>query len=737
MQTTLNDKTKAKTEAESAKVKAEKAVADNRKNIEAAEAVLNKSKDSLIDLQQRTKEEEKLLSQKAEDATSSYEKENKKLECCDAAKLQNSKTMAERNLNDLNSAIRIQASLKAKRTEHDKNVCQQKELTDRNAVISEQLKNYRIEELNKELEILLKSYTLMTSENWALHRGNLTEGEACPLCGATHHPYSDKDAILPVIDDMNALIDGKRAQINAQQTEKQQLTKEHSRNKGLLDGISKTIAALRSEILSLSDEWNEIACAHNDWQEAEDMLRSLKPEIEKKVKDSNAELEAYNGQVKLVDKLRKHMDAAEKTKQEYVKTASEKIQKAEQRVTEANTLLETEKGKTENLKAQLSDKVAGLSSAAVAVVEAQQTVEKKLLDLKTEIGDKDPDEFENALNSTKTNADGLVKAKTEAVSRLREQLNGVKGKVSATRTQKEKEYISVNKRKDELSAWLADYNKAHDEIILTQASIAQLLYSNENWERIRAIQKRLQDAFTSAETTLRNENRAINEHQLKKPEMQKEELLTRKAELQNVSNQELIDAKARLQRHNLAKEQMGCMFAQKQEAEAAKCEWEQIADAIGGDGKTLRKIAQCYTLRFLIEHANVEIRKFNSRYELQQVKNSLGIRVVDHDRADDVRDTTSLSGGETFIVSLGLALGLSSLSSRNISFENLFIDEGFGTLDPDTLATVIDSLAMLQSSQGKKVGVISHTDTMSERITTQIRIIKDGNSGSSHIEIYP
>lgn len=223
----------------------------------------------------------------------------------------------------------------------------------------------------------------------------------------------------------------------------------------------------------------------------------------------------------------------------------------------------------------------------------------------------------------------------------------------------------------------------------------------------------------------------------KKPEMQKEALLEKKAELENVSNQELIDTKARLQRHNMAKELMGNMFAQKQKAEVAKREWEEIADAIGGDGKTLRKIAQCYTLRFLIEHANVEIRKFNSRYELQQVKNSLGIRVVDHDRADDVRDTTSLSGGETFIVSLGLALGLSSLSSRNISFENLFIDEGFGTLDPDTLATVIDSLAMLQSSQGKKVGVISHTDTMSERITTQIRIIKDGNSGSSHIEIYP
>ena len=126
------------------------------------------------------------------------------------------------------------------------------------------------------------------------------------------------------------------------------------------------------------------------------------------------------------------------------------------------------------------------------------------------------------------------------------------------------------------------------------------------------------------------------------------------------------------------------------------------------------------------------------RHFLQWLRNQIGEQQPDALLvAGDVRDTTSLSGGETFIVSLGLALGLSSLSSRNISFENLFIDEGFGTLDPDTLATVIDSLAMLQSSQGKKVGVISHTNTMSERITTQIRLIPQGNTGSSHIEIVP
>ena len=264
-----------------------------------------------------------------------------------------------------------------------------------------------------------------------------------------------------------------------------------------------------------------------------------------------------------------------------------------------------------------------------------------------------------------------------------------------------------------------------------------LLDATDDWEVIRECQNRLKELNTQALTTLSNEVNAHNKHQEGKPAETEDDLKAKKAELETKNNNELIESQTRLERHKTAQTNLGALAGQKENAQLLKKEWDEIYEAIGTDGKTLRKIAQCYTLRFLIEHANAEIKKFNSRYELQQVKNSLGIRVIDHDRADDIRETTSLSGGETFIVSLGLALGLSSLSSKNISFENLFIDEGFGTLDPDALAVVIDSLAMLQSSQGKKVGVISHTNTMSERITTQIRIIKDGTSGSSHIEFYP
>lgn len=344
-----------------------------------------------------------------------------------------------------------------------------------------------------------------------------------------------------------------------------------------------------------------------------------------------------------------------------------------------------------------------------------------------------------ALQQAKEQADKAIREKNEYLNSLRIGLEGLKGKKETLDEQHQRAASTRQGHAEALTEWLrscpVETLRGADDAAVQR--IAELADASVDWEAIRSREQQAKTDLTSAETTLQNEQKAQTEHRAKRPERSKEELLARKAELERAETTELVNARVRLQNHDRAEKQLGDLLAKRPEAAQLATEWKEINEAIGGDGKTLRKVAQCYTLRFLVAHANREIRRFNSRYELQQVKNSLGLRVIDHDRADDVRDTTSLSGGETFIVSLGLALGLSALSSRNISFENLFIDEGFGTLDPDTLATVIDSLAMLQSSQGKKVGVISHTDTMSERITTQIRIIRNGNSGSSHIEIYP
>ena len=117
------------------------------------------------------------------------------------------------------------------------------------------------------------------------------------------------------------------------------------------------------------------------------------------------------------------------------------------------------------------------------------------------------------------------------------------------------------------------------------------------------------------------------------------------------------------------------------------------------------------------------------------LKDSLVLEVIDHDMLDEHRYVSSLSGGETFIVSLALALGLASLSCHTLNIGSLFIDEGFGNLDQDSLAQVLTTLSALEAHQGRKVGVVSHTEQIRSQISPQIRVIKCGGDGRSRIEV--
>lgn len=735
---TVEEKQKAKTNAEDALSKAKQAVDNNVTAIRKGEEKLQTTKDALEELKSVLQKKADKINEEAEKGKKALEDEQKKIEGKDSDTLQKTKEAAEKKKTDLNEAIRVRKGIET----GTKTICnlekKNKELEERNKVIEDELKKVNTESLTKEIETLRKTCTLMTSENWREHRASLHDGEECPLCGSTHHPYKSGETFEPVVHEMEELISSKEDKLKKQNDKKLRLSNEKSQNDGILETNKSTIGDTKEALRNLEDEWRVIHSQHTDWPLESDKLEKLKPSVEQDAADASNALEEYNKTVKEVDRLREAKERAEKKANNF-KTESElKIKEAEKKQTECDTDLQTEKGKTANLKEQLSEKDKNLSDATNALRKANEELEAKKQAIKKEIGDNDPDVLEQSLTTAKDNADQAVKDKTETISNLNADLKELNGKIDSTNQTKDENISKRNTSVNALTEWLASYNadESHQQK-LSVKDIALLAEAKDNWEEIRACLKERGDALTSAETTLKNETKAHTEHQQNKPVLTKEELAARKTKLESRSVTELAEAKARMQRHESAIQQMGTMSSKKQDAETFMNEWQEISDSIGSDGKTLRKVAQCYTLHFLIAHANVEIRKFNSRYELQQVKNSLGIRVIDHDRADDIRDTTSLSGGETFIVSLGLALGLSSLSSRNISFENLFVDEGFGTLDPDTLATVIDSLAMLQTSQGKKVGVISHTDTMSERITTQIRIIKNGNSGSSHIEIYP
>ncbi|MBB1488720.1 AAA family ATPase [Oceanospirillum sediminis] len=164
-------------------------------------------------------------------------------------------------------------------------------------------------------------------------------------------------------------------------------------------------------------------------------------------------------------------------------------------------------------------------------------------------------------------------------------------------------------------------------------------------------------------------------------------------------------------------------------------EWDYLNHLIGSaDGAKFRRFAQGLTLDYLIELANRQLTNLHDRYQLRR-KNSeeLGLEVLDTWQADSVRDTRTLSGGESFLVSLALALGLSDLVSHKTGIDSLFLDEGFGTLDSETLEVALDALDHLNSS-GKMVGVISHIEAMKERIPVQIKVTKMNGLGISQLE---
>ncbi|WP_299231195.1 AAA family ATPase [uncultured Halomonas sp.] len=169
------------------------------------------------------------------------------------------------------------------------------------------------------------------------------------------------------------------------------------------------------------------------------------------------------------------------------------------------------------------------------------------------------------------------------------------------------------------------------------------------------------------------------------------------------------------------------------ELEAARTEfrrWGRISELIGSaDGKVFRRIAQAYNLEQLLEHANAHLAGLSRRYRLIRGGSELGLLVVDLDMADERRSVHSLSGGETFLVSLALALGLASMASGELTIKSLFIDEGFGSLDPQSLALAMEALDGLQAL-GRRVGVISHVQEMHERIPVQIQVAPQGNGTS-------
>lgn len=739
---TLNERKKAKDTAIQECDKAKRAAEENQAAITQTQQLEEKQQAEHDTLIQEVEVKKTQLAQAVADATAALEDLRQQIAATDIETLQRDKSTTDALLAHITTTIDITNQFDKAQAEQVQENVKKENLTKSIVQTDSKLANINIEAMSREVETLRRSYTLMTSENWALHRTNLEVGKPCPLCGAIEHPYANGDDELEeVVVDMRQLLADKEKDLSETQTLKDELTKQKSNNEGQLKGISTRMAQLQADITSLQSRLQALYDGHPELPQTVQQLEALIPEYKDKQKQADTSIAEYNRLQKEINRLTEEKEKATKKQSDYEAASNQKIAAIEKALNETRSLLNAKTLLAPTLEETMKKNASLLEEATRNWQETTDQLNSYQTAYNNELGGQDPDQLERQLSQAKEKATQVVTEKANEIGRLKTQMGEFKGILTTKEQQKSNNTNTLSAQTDKLSQLIIDYNGKDNRIKeVTLDDIKHLTTSNDDWNTIRADKEQKTNALTSATTLLQEATKQHSEHQQTHPEQSREELATMQQEQQtllNQQNEQLMQLNVTKSNHDNAMLQMG---AKAEELELRKNElqdWDEIYSAIGTDGKDLRMIAQTYTLRFLIEHANAEIRKFNSRYELQQVKNSLGIRVIDHDRADDIRDTTSLSGGETFIVSLGLALGLSSLSTRNISFNNLFIDEGFGTLDPDTLDTVIDSLSMLQASQGKKVGVISHTNTMSERITTQIRVIKNGNTGSSHIEIYP
>ncbi|WP_294324485.1 AAA family ATPase [uncultured Chryseobacterium sp.] len=297
---------------------------------------------------------------------------------------------------------------------------------------------------------------------------------------------------------------------------------------------------------------------------------------------------------------------------------------------------------------------------------------------------------------------------------------------------------AIRKISTQMQDWLDDYNQKNGQS-LNPEDLQRLLALGNDWiENERMALQAIDAELTKANSILTERKQALDRHQENsKSDAALEELMT----LQANTRSEVEEKKHRrgensfrLQQDEANKNRIGDLLQSIATQAATTENWSKLNEIIGSaDGKKFRQIAQEYTLDVLLGYANIHLQALTNRYRIERIPASLGLQVVDQDMGDEVRTVYSLSGGESFLVSLALALGLASLSSSRMKVESLFIDEGFGSLDPTTLNIAMDALERLHN-QGRKVGVISHVQEMTERIPVQIKVSKQ-QSGRSKIEV--
>jgi exonuclease SbcC len=555
-------------------------------------------------------------------------------------------------------------------------------LENSNAVLVSQKET--LDHLEKEAERL---NSLLPAEILNL-RGKLADGEPCPVCGSLNHPV--RTAI------------NQSVKVDEKELEKQ-------RNE-TANAINKTIQGIESLKESIT--------------QLETLIKGYRTQYNNAVDRIDRRLQTIDNWKKFVPDgslKRRLLDFAvlwKKNEEELTKNTRQAELSAEN--------LNAENLALADISAEYLRKET-LHKDAVASLNALVSEHSTLLKGKT--ADEVESSYRNAIDKLSTRYERLKTEKAEIDSRKSE----IAGIILQMRTDVDLVSLQIDDLKATVDNWIA--NSKHR---ITQDVLKDLVAKSHAW--IAAEKKELaamKDRETRLAATHRERIARLEKHgeSIHKPHSEETaESLTRLSadtvdrERELKQQQTAVDVS--LAKHRDNKTLVESLDAELQTKTKTCEEWKSLNSVLGSaDGHRFKNIIQSYTMDILLEYANKHLQTLSKRYTLEK-NGDLALQVIDNDMLGEVRSIHSLSGGESFLISLSLALGLSALSSNRMQIESLFIDEGFGSLDSDTLNIAIDALENLYT-QGRKIGIISHVGEM--RIPVQIQVIKSAN-GKSRIK---
>jgi exonuclease SbcC len=576
-------------------------------------------------------------------------------------------------------------------------------LTQRRATRNKILDGSSLRELHKEKEFLVREVGYRKQiEQLESYRARLEDGRPCPLCGATEHPFAI--ANVPVPDEIEQQIEALNARLESVDKCEEEIkslseVEEKAREKLQFSEVGARIDSDRleayekmvGELASTLEQFRNVFC-----EEKNQIICILQPygvleltNIASVLHELEARLNRWQEWKKIERELR------------------ERIMVFDMECRNLDVLINTQSN-------AWHERQRGLELLK------QTNASDRKIRLET-FRDYSPDRQESFLNKAVTDAEGQEKQVRSEYNNILQRLTTVRTQADANRERRIKREPDLIKIEEEFLSAL------HQSGFQDEQSFIEAKLTGEEREILTARARELDQRLVELNAQKKDRETRLENESIKK--ITTATLLELRPKLNE--HREVLQAErdnvSRF-RHQLSEnEEARKRIQEKQaaiEAQRTDCRrWSRLHELIGSaDGKKYRNFAQSLTFELLTSHANRQLKKMTDRYLLvPDNDSSLELNVTDYYQAGEVRSTRNLSGGESFIVSLALALGLSHMASRNVRVDSLFLDEGFGTLDEESLETALQTLASLPQD-GKLIGIISHVSYLKDRIRTQIHV---------------